>query len=334
MKRTMKYLIMIVLGCLLIASCIINFSGGSIVVGYCTEDGIDYTEVREVGQFNAISSHLPCTIYFSQADKQEVRVETTEELAPKVQTIVEDGTLKLKMAEGHYPKLILRIVISVPNIESITIHGSGDLRHEGTLRVSNGLSVKVLGSGDIRMGDIVCKTFEAHTSGSGSLGFASIDCADFTGSVKGSGNLRSDSVHCDGFGVSTSGSGDIDIESVAASGSASVRVTGSGHIHLIESMSVNGDMDLSTRGSGDISLESLTASGNVSARSLGSGHIRLHEVTVDGDMDLKTSGSGDITVNGSCRDVTASTSGSGNISGNLSHAGMRVSTSGSGDVNL
>ena len=289
MKRTMKYLIMIVLGCLLIASCIINFSGGSIVVGYCTEDGIDYTEVREVGQFNAISSHLPCTIYFPQADKQEVRVETTEELAPKVQTIVEDGTLKLKMAEGHYPKLILRIVISVPNIESITIHGSGDLRHEGTLRVSNGLSVKVLGSGDIRMGDIVCKTFEAHTSGSGSLGFASIDCADFTGSVKGSGNLRSDSVHCDGFGVSTSGSGDIDIESVAASGSASVKVSGSGDITL-RKVAVDGDMDLKTSGSGDITVNGSCR--DVTASTSGSGNISGN--LSHAGMRVSTSGSGDV----------------------------------------
>ena len=288
MKRTMKYLIMIVLGCLLIASCIINFGGGSIV-GYCTEDGIDYTEVREVGQFNAISSHLPCTIYFSQADKQEVRVETTEELAPKVLTVVENGTLKLKMDEGHYPKLILRIVISVPNIESITIHGSGDLHHEGTLTVSNGLSIKVLGSGDIRMGDIVCKAFEGHTSGSGSLGFASIDCADFSGSVKGSGSLRSGSVHCDGFGVSTSGSGDIDISTLTASASGSVRVSGSGDISLRQ-VTVDGDIDLKTSGSGDITV-------NGSCR----------------DVTASTSGSGDISGNLSHAGMRVSTSGSGDI---------------------
>ena len=309
----MKYIIMIVFGCLLVASCIIRFNGATIV-NSCSEEGIDYTEVREVGPFNALSSSLPCTIYFSQADKQEVRVETTEEFAPKVLTFVEDGTLNLKMEEGRYPELILRVVISVPDIESISLYGSGDLRHEGTLAVSNYLSVSASGSGDIQMGDIVCKAFETRTSGSGNLHFGRIDS--------------------DVFRASASGSGDIAIASVAASGSASVRVTGSGHIHLIESMSVNGDMDLSTRGSGDISLESLTASGNVSARSLGSGHIRLHEVTVAGDMDLKTSGSGDISVNGSCRDVTASTAGSGNITGNLSHAGMRAQSSGSGNIAL
>ena len=285
----MKYLILIALSCLLAASCIIRIGGGASIVGYCTEDGIDYTEVREVGRFNAISSSLPCTVYFSQSDKQEVRVESTKELAPNVLTVIEDGTLKLKLKEGRYPKLILRIVISVPDIQSISLRGSGNLIHEGSFRTGNNLSVKVSGSGDIRMGDIVCKTFEAHTSGSGSLGFASIDCADFTGSVKGSGNLRSDSVHCDGFGVSTSGSGDIDIESVAASGSASVKVSGSGDITL-RKVAVDGDMDLKTSGSGDITVNGSCR--DVTASTSGSGNISGN--LSHAGMRVSTSGSGDV----------------------------------------
>lgn len=310
----MKYIILAVLGCLLAASCILNFSGGVSVVGDCTEEGIDYTEVRELDTFKAISSSLPCNIYFSQSDKQEVRVETTEELAPKVLTVVEDGTLKLKMEKGNYPKIILRIVISAPGIEAIGLHSSGDLRHEGVLDVDNNLDISASGSGDIQMGTIACKDFKAHTSGSGNLSFSRIAC--------------------DGFSASASGSGDIDIATVAALDGASVRLSGSGHARLNGLMAVNGDMDLSTSGSGDIDLETLTASGNVSALTRGSGHIRLRKAIVDGDMDLKASGSGDISVNGSCHDVTASTSGSGDISGDLSHAGMRVKSSGSGDINL
>ena len=157
-----------------------------------------------------------------------------------------------------------------------------------SLIVSGGFRPE-LDRGDIRMGDIVCKTFEAHTSGSGSLGFASIDCADFTGSVKGSGNLRSDSVHCDGFGVSTSGSGDIDIESVAASGSASVKVSGSGDITL-RKVAVDGDMDLKTSGSGDITVNGSCR--DVTASTSGSGIISGN--LSHAGMRVSTSGSGDV----------------------------------------
>ena len=290
----MRSLFLILIGCLLVASCIVHIGGGASIVGYCTEDGIDFVEVREVGKFRSLSSSLPCNVYFSQSAKQEVRIETTEEFASKVLTVVEDGTLKLKLEDGNYPKLILRIVISVPEIESITLQGSGDLFHEGLLQVDNSLSLKVSGSGDMRIGSVSCKGFE----------------------------------------TSTSGSGNIDIESLAAAGNVSARATGSGDIHIPGRVAVDGGVELSVSGSGDIDIKSVSASGNASVRTTGSGDICLRDVVFNGDMDLKTSGSGDIIVNGTCRDVVASSSGSGNISGNLSHAGMRVHSTGSGDVIL
>lgn len=269
----MKYLILTVIGCLLAASCIINFSGSTTVFGDTTEDGIDYTEVREVGSFHSISSSLPCNIYFSQGDKREVRVESTEELAPKVLTTVENGTLKLKLEEGRYPRIILRMVITVPDIESIELRGSGSLVHEGTLQVSKDLSVRVSGSGDIRLGAIACKAFDAHIFGSGHA------------RIQGNATVDGD------MDLSTRGSGDIDMESVTATGNASVRTSGSGHISLRE-VAVDGDMDLKTSGSGDIFVHgscrditaSTTGSGNISGNlshagmrvsSSGSGNINL-----------------------------------------------------------
>ena len=269
MKRTMKYILLLVLGCLLAASCVFQVNNGATFVGFCTEDGIDYTEVREVGNFNALSSGLPCNVYFSQSDKQEVRVETTEELAPKVLTTVEDGTLKLKLEKGNYPKLILRVVITVPDIESIAIRGSGNLIHEGSLQVSKDLNVKVSGSGDIQMGDIVCKAFEARTSGSGDISFGSIGCTDFSGAVNGSGN--------------------IDINTLTASGNGSAHVSGSGDIRL-RKVSVDGDMDLKTIGSGDITVNG--SCHDVTASSSGSGDISGN--LSHAGMRVSTSGSGDI----------------------------------------
>lgn len=268
----MKKLLVFLAAGLLVASCVIRINGGSFVsVGNCTEEGIDYTEIREVGSFKAISHSLPCKLYFSLADKQEVRVESTEEFAGKVITEVENGTLKLKMEEGRYPKLILRVVITSPDIESLQTHGSGDIVHEGSLRVKGDLSVKTHGSGDIRMGTIEAKAFTAHSSGSGDLNFGRVDCA--------------------GFKVSTTGSGDITLASLTAKGKAEVRTTGSGDIRLSE-VAVDADMELKSTGSGDISVNgschdivaSTTGSGDITgnlsfghidARSSGSGRVRL-----------------------------------------------------------
>ena len=153
MKRTMKKLLIslaaVGMTAAMAVSCIINIGGnGSVWVGEYTEHGIDYTEVREVGHFRALASSLPANVYYVQADKQEVRVESTEEFAPKVLTTVEDGILTLKLEPGRYPKLILRVTVSSPDIEKLSVSGSGNLFHEGVLHASGSLALKVSGSGE------------------------------------------------------------------------------------------------------------------------------------------------------------------------------------------
>ena len=271
MKRTMKKLLILLAAGLTAASCIIRI-GGSYWVGDCTEEGIDYTEVRDVQSFRGLSVGLPCNVYYEQADKQEVRVETTREFADKVLTEVEDGTLKLRLQHGRYPKLILRIVVTSPDIESLSVSGSGDLFHEGTLHASQDLNLKVSGSGDIRLGDIECRSFLSSCSGSGSIQTGNVTAGD-------------------GFSGTVSGSGEIDIENLTVTGNVTARVSGSGDIRLHE-VSVDGDMDLSTSGSGDLLVNgrcnkvnaSTSGSGNISGtlsytniktHTSGSGHVDL-----------------------------------------------------------
>ena len=294
MKRTMKKILIslaaVVMTAALSVSCIININGsGSTWVGDCTEEGIDHTEIREVGPFRALSSSLPCNVYYVQADKQEVRVESTEELAPKVLTTVEDGKLSLKLEPGRYPKLILRVVVSSPDIESLQVSGSGDLFHEGVLHASGDLTLKVSGSGNMQIGSIDSKDFSARCSGSGDIRIEGLSCDDFDGSVSGSGTMRLGSISCEGFETSVSGSGDFLVGKVTAKRGASAWVFGSGDIRLSE-VTVDGNMDLKTSGSGDITVN-------------GSCH----------DVTATISGSGDISGNLALTGISTKTTGSGEI---------------------
>jgi hypothetical protein len=281
MKRTMKSLLTAVAASLLAVSCIINLNGGS-WVGTCTEDGIDYTEVRDVAPFHALSASLPCNVYYVQADRQEVRVESTQEFAPKVLTEVEDGLLKLKLEEGRYPKLVLRVVVSSPDIESISVRGSGNLIHEGSLRASKGLSLRVSGSGDILAGDIDSRDFDAHVSGSGTLRIANLACRDIEAHVSGSGSEHIGTVTCTGIDASVSGSGHIVIDAAQVDGDVQARISGSGRIRF-EDIQAEGDMDLSTSGSGSMTLNgschevnaSTTGAGSISGNLTHTG-IRTH----------------------------------------------------------
>jgi hypothetical protein len=264
----MKKLLIFLAAAAMAVSCIINFGGNGVVwVGDCTEEGIDHTEVREVGHFRAVASSLPAHVYYVQADKQEVRVESTEEFAPKVLTKVEDGKLSIKLEPGRYSKLILRVVVSSPDIEKLSVSGSGDLIHEGVLHASGSLALKVSGSGDIVTGEIDSRDFEAQCSGSGSIRVSKLVCDDFDGQV--------------------SGSGDFTVDKLTSTGGASARISGSGDI-LLEEATVNGNMDLKTSGSGDITVNgschdvtaSISGSGDIS------GHLKYDSISTH------TSGSG------------------------------------------
>ena len=290
MKRTMKKILIFLAVAAMAVSCIINFGGGSAVwVGECTEEGIDHTEVREVGHFRAVASSLPANVYYVQADKQEVRVETTEELAPKVLTTVEDGKLSLKLESGRYPKLILRVVVSSPDIEKLSVSGSGNLFHEGVLHASGSLALKVSGSGDMVTGEIDSRDFTVQCSGSGSIRVGKLACDDFDGKVSGSGNVRMGSISCDDFETGVSGSGDFFVDKLTSTGGASVRVSGSGNVRLSE-VTVNGNMDLKTGGSGDITVYG--SCHDVTASTSGSGNI-TGDLKYD-SISTHTSGSGDV----------------------------------------
>ena len=290
MKRTMKKLLFFLAAAAMAVSCIIRIGGNGVVwVGECTEEGIDHTEVREVGHFRAVASSLPANVYYVQADQQEVRVETTEELASKVQTTVEDGILSLKLEPGRYPKLILRVVVSSPDIEKLSVSGSGNLIQEGPLHASGSLALKVSGSGDIRTGEIDSQDFTAQCSGSGSIRVGALACDDFGGKISGSGTITMGRISCDDFEMGVSGSGDFLVDVLTSTGGASVRVSGSGNVRLKEA-TVDGNMDLKTGGSGDIFIKGSCR--NVTATTSGSGNI-------SGDLkynhiSVKSSGSGDV----------------------------------------
>ena len=290
MKKVLIKILAVMAAGMMAVSCIINIGGRGIVwVGTCTEEGIDLSDVREVGSFRALSTSLPCNVYFSQAEKQEVRVESTQEFADKVLTTVEDGKLTLRLEPGRYPKLVLRVVVTAPDIEQLTVSGSGSLVHEGELRVAHDLGLKVSGSGDMQMGRIDSRDFDARCSGSGNMGVECVRCDDFDGSVSGSGTAHIDRIDSDGFEASVSGSGGFFIDSLTAKSDASVRISGSGGIRLRE-VTVDGDMDLGTSGSGDITVNGSCR--DVTAHCSGSGDIS-GKLTYN-RISIRTTGSGEV----------------------------------------
>lgn len=135
---------------------------------------------------------------------------------------------------------------TIANVEGearISQAGSGDTR----MGSSDGLKVRVAGSGDVAAADVK-GGLDINIAGSGSAAIRSIT-GPMEVSVAGSGDVTVGGGHATEMRVSIAGSGDIDFRGVADSVRA--RVAGSGDIHVRE---VKGAITKTVMGSGSVQV--------------------------------------------------------------------------------
>lgn len=292
----MKKIAVLLSAAMMLNSCVISFNRATVVRSY-SENGGDYTEeITDLPRFHEIEAYGPFNVHFVQSDGRKVLLEGTEESVNAVITDVTDDKLVLRLENGTYNKLVLKVTVYAPSITDFLSSGSGNLYdcdgHDE-------------GGNDV---EYIC-------NGSGDLSVMNLKCGDLEGRSNGSGNMNLQSVSCDDVDISSNGSGDVTLSDITARGGIDFSSSGSGNMRAGRITNADSDADLSliTRGSGDANLD---------------------EVNIKGDIDLRTSGSGSITVNGSCNDVSASTHGSGSIRGSLKYSSLRQSRHGSGNIRL
>lgn len=246
--KTRSYLILALLA--VFQSC--NMADAQIV--WLSTKNMDFTgcdsEEREVKDFTAITNSCPFDVIYEQTKEPYVIVEGDESVFEKLHTVVRHGVLEVSMDPARYRNVRLRVKVGSPDIESVTMMGSGSVFIASDIVTDKDFTLRVAGSGDIVAESISCASFESSVSGSGDLMIADLNATDAKVSVAGSGDWGAKSVEADNMTLSVAGSGDIDIYKANVSYSVTANVAGSGDI------SVNGKArDISARvvGSGDIS---------------------------------------------------------------------------------
>ncbi len=181
------------------------------------------TETRTVDAFDAIELSGSVDVDAKIGPDVSVEVEASPEIIGDIETVVEGGTLQVRLKRGlrvNTGRMIVRI--TAPSLEGITVLGSGDAQIEGLDEET--FSISVSGSGDVeaagkaesvvaappRAGGIggrarACGVAPQKLRGSGDISLTATDSA--TGSIAGSGDI---SVHggatCT---IAVSGSGDV-----------------------------------------------------------------------------------------------------------------------------
>ena len=185
------------------------------------------TQVKRVVQgFKGIDLEVPANVEIIQGDTEGVQIETDDNIATLIETVVEKEQLKIRMAQrmtGIKPSK-LKITVQARAIESLAIAGAGGFQAEKLKSPS--LAARISGSGDMRIGNLDVDTLTLSISGNGD--FAAGGRADTVRtSISGSGDVKTVNLAAKNVKLSISGSGDAKFW---ATESLTVSIAGSGDV--------------------------------------------------------------------------------------------------------
>lgn len=181
---------------------------------------------RRASGFKSLSIEVPGQVEIIQGSFEGVSIETDDNIAPLIETVVEREELKIRLSKRStsLKPTLLKITVNVRNLEKLAISGSGKLSIDKLQTPS--LETHIAGSGDMRIAGLTTDRLEISISGSG----------DFLA------NGRADSVR-----ASIAGSGDLKLANLAAK-AVKISVAGSGSAKVWASQT----LDVSVAGSGDV----------------------------------------------------------------------------------
>lgn len=188
------------------------------------------TQDRDVPPFSEIALRVSGTLYLEQGDQQSVRIETDESTLEEIITEVKGRTLNIRFKTNNFIRRPfnagkIEIYVTVPEIDAVTVSGSGSVVSSSIK--SRIIDLSVSGSGDISIDNLSAETVKAAMSGSGNIRLNKGKSHDLTASISGSGNFRASDFQADNVDTRISGSGSC---TVTANSTLKARVSGSGSV--------------------------------------------------------------------------------------------------------
>lgn len=197
--------------------------GGDSIVG----SGVTRTETREVSSFRGVSLGVPAKLELRQGGSEGLSITGDDNIVPRVETVVEDGMLKIRWADARTTTMIykrLDIVVNAKSIEGLAIGGAGQI-HAERLKTGN-LRAILGGSGGISIDSLDADSANASIDGSGVLKAAGrADSLDVT--LSGSGRLAAAKLESRRAKITLAGSADA---TVWATQTLSASLAGSGEV--------------------------------------------------------------------------------------------------------
>ena len=247
----------------------------AIAQGYVTEE-------RDVKAFRNIELNCSMDLIIEQGNTENLIVEVDEKYIENLVTEVRGETLVIKTTGRVWNVKRMRGFLTIKNLESIHLNGSGDVEMKNILR-SDAFEITINGSGDVDM---------------------ELDVEELFCSINGSGDVKL--VGDASFAIlKINGSGDLEMEGFDME-RCELGVYGSGDVKLEGSSKV---LELKNTASGDLDAYHFKAN-EVYITKSGSGDARVFALEV---IIVKSSGSGDVYYRGKPGKEKISASGSGDV---------------------
>ncbi len=226
-------------------------------------EGPIVTKELDLDEFESFALEGSFDIEVNYGEEQKVEAIGNLNIIERLNTWVEDGHWKAKLAKGSYANFSLKIKITLPEISRVILEGSGDIRvysansnnivfilnGSGNILVPASLNniskakIVIEGSGNIKLDDISADEIESKIEGSGNIQVSGTT-TEQTIKIEGSGTFKGYDMESDQTSVYIYGSGDVNINT---SETLYVKIEGSGDVKYKGSPSVTSDIDGSGR---------------------------------------------------------------------------------------
>ena len=205
-------------------------------------------QTRQVSGFTGLASAGPFDVHVNINGTESVKISAKSSIIDEIETVVEDGTLKIKFKHHHEwnddDMGHIDVYVTAKSLSSLANAGSGTIKVEGTVTGSD-VSVVLSGSGDIES-SVKAGNLHASISGSGNIHLSG--SADETKvNIAGSGEMKGRELKTGSASVSITGSGSAYF---TAEKTVSARIVGSGNVVYSGNATVT---ESKTIGSGSIS---------------------------------------------------------------------------------
>ncbi len=179
-------------------------AAGAAAAGTIEGSGNVQIEERSVGEFHGLSLLGSPDVSITVGGSPSLTVEADDNILPLITTEVRDGILHIGSEKSFSTRKGIHVRLTVPELRSVMIKGSGDVEAEGVY--GDLFRVAIKGSGDVVAAGSVDRV-EADVIGSGDIQLFGLDAVHGEATVKGSGDIL---IQASGsLELSVMGSGDI-----------------------------------------------------------------------------------------------------------------------------